>query len=69
MAAVIAWRRRGEFSSRPYEHRLVYLNLAAVGLHQFKEYGWPGGFRGVFTGIFPFAEANSLCRRCARRSS
>lgn len=53
--ALVAWKRRSEFAARPYFHWFIYLHLAAVGLHQFEEYGWPGGFRDAFVGLFPFA--------------
>lgn len=57
--AILAWKRRGEFKTRPYFHWFVYFNLSAVGLHQFEEYGWPGGFRDVFAGVFGTEEAAS----------
>jgi len=50
--ALVAWRRRAEFPAKPYFHWFLYLHLAAVGLHQFEEYGWPGGFRDSFVGVF-----------------
>ncbi len=50
--AALAWFKRRDFASRPYFHWFIYLHLAAVGLHQFEEYGWPGGFRDVFAGVF-----------------
>jgi len=56
----LAWKKRRLFSSRPYFFWFIYLHLAAVGLHQFEEYGWPGGFRDVFAGVFPFENAASL---------
>lgn len=49
---VLAWRKRREFRTRPYWHWFVYLHMAAVGLHQFEEYGWPGGFRDAFVTVF-----------------
>lgn len=58
--AGIAWRRRGEFRVRPYFHWFLYLHLAAVGLHQFEEYGWPGGFRDAFAGVFGDAAAAAI---------
>ena len=58
--AFLAWKRRGNFPSRPYLHWFVYLNLAAVGIHQFEEYGWPGGFRDALAAVFPFAQADAL---------
>jgi hypothetical protein len=51
-AALLAWRQRGDFAAHPWSHWFVYLNLAAVGLHQFEEYGWPGGFRDAFVAVF-----------------
>jgi hypothetical protein len=58
-SALLAWRRRAEFRARPYFHWFLYLHLAAVGLHQFEEYGWPGGFRVAFVAVFndPAAQA------------
>jgi hypothetical protein len=58
--AAIAWRKRSEFGARPYFHWFVYLHLAAVGLHQFEEYGWPGNFRNAFVGVFGTKQAASL---------
>ena len=60
MFATIAWRKRCEFATRPYFHWFVYLHLAAVGLHQFEEYGWPGNFRNAFVGVFGIEQAASL---------
>jgi hypothetical protein len=51
-SAVVAWQRRAEFRASPWFHWFLYLNVAAVGLHQFEEYGWPGGFRDAFVGVF-----------------
>lgn len=48
----IAWQQRHRFSERPYFHWFLYLHMGAVGLHQFEEYGWPGGFRDFLAGIF-----------------
>jgi len=56
----LAWNQRRSFSSRPYFFWFIYLHLAAVGLHQFEEYGWPGGFRDIFAGVFPFENSASL---------
>jgi hypothetical protein len=56
----VAWKRRDEFAARPYFHWFIYLPLTAVGLHQFEEYGWPGGFRNAYVGVFPFAAADAL---------
>ncbi len=50
--ALLAWSRRCAFASRPYYFWFIYLHLAAVGLHQFEEYGWPGGFRDAFVSVF-----------------
>jgi len=58
--AALAWRRRAQFAERPYLHWFVYLHLAAVGLHQFEEYGWPGGFRAAFSGVFALPRAAVL---------
>lgn len=58
--ALFAWRRRRAFTSRPYYFWFIYLHLAAVGLHQFEEYGWPGGFRDVFAGVFGTERAAAL---------
>jgi hypothetical protein len=58
--ALVAWKRRDEFAARPYFHWFIYLPLTAVGLHQFEEYGWPGGFRNAYVGVFPFAAADAL---------
>jgi hypothetical protein len=58
--AALAWARRRDFGARPYFHWFLYLHLAAVGLHQFEEYGWPGGFREAFVGVFGFAEAAAI---------
>jgi hypothetical protein len=55
----LAWRQRATFSARPYFFWFLYLHLAAVGLHQFEEYGWPGGFREVFAGVFANVRAAS----------
>jgi len=52
MFAFLTWRRRNEFTVKPYFHWFIYLHLAAVGLHQFEEYGWPGGFRDAFVSVF-----------------
>lgn len=58
--ALLAWKRREEFATRPYFHWFIYLHLAAVGLHQFEEYGWPGGFRDVFVSVFNIDTADAL---------
>lgn len=58
--AILAWNRRKEFAKRPYHHWFIYLHLAAVGLHQFEEYGWPGGFRDAFVAVFKIGMADSL---------
>ena len=58
--ALVAWKRRAEFETRPYFHWFLYLHLAAVGLHQFEEYGWPGGFRDIFVTVFNIDMAESL---------
>ncbi len=58
--ALVAWKRRPEFATRPYFHWFIYLHLAAVGLHQFEEYGWPGGFRDRFVAVFNSSLAGSL---------
>lgn len=58
--AQLAWRRRKTFDSRPYFFWFLYLHLAAVGLHQFEEYGWPGGFRDAFASVFDNARAASV---------
>jgi hypothetical protein len=58
--AFVAWKRRREFATRPYFHWFIYLHLAAVGLHQFEEYGWPGGFRDTFAAVFNIDAAGSL---------
>jgi hypothetical protein len=57
---MIAWRRRREFRRHPYWHWFVYLHLTAVGLHQFEEYGWPGGFREAFMGVIGSPAAAGL---------
>ena len=58
--ALVAWKRREEFETRPYFHWFIYLHLTAVGLHQFEEYGWPGGFRDRFVTVFRIDMAESL---------
>jgi hypothetical protein len=58
--AALAWHRRGEFASKPYFHWFLYLHLSAVGLHQFEEYGWPGGFRDAFVSVFGIPQAPIL---------
>jgi len=58
--AVVAWRRRAAFRTKPYFHWFLYLHLAAVGLHQFEEYGWPGGFRDAFVAVFRDAAAGTV---------
>jgi len=58
--AALAWHRRSEFTTRPYFHWFIYLHLAAVGLHQFEEYGWPGGFRDSFVAVFGTPDAEAL---------
>lgn len=58
--AALAWWRYGDFSSRPYHHWFLYLHLSAVGLHQFEEYGWPGGFRDAFVSVFGIPQAGML---------
>ena len=58
--AALAWHRRSDFAQRPYFHWFLYLHLAAVGLHQFEEYGWPGGFRDSFVAVFGTPEAKAL---------
>jgi hypothetical protein len=58
--ALIAWVRRKDFGTRPYFHWFIYLHLAAVGLHQFEEYGWPGGFRDIFAAVFSIDTAAAL---------
>ena len=60
VCATLAWRRRNEFAAKPYFHWFIYLHLAAVGLHQFEEYGWPGGFRDSFVAVFGTPEAQAL---------
>ena len=50
--AGIASQKRKAFAARPYFHWFLYLHLTAVGLHQFEEYGWPGGFREAFVAVF-----------------
>jgi hypothetical protein len=57
VAALSAWARRGRFRDHPYAHWFVTLHLTAVGLHQFEEYGWPGGFRDFFAAAFVPAQA------------
>ena len=58
--AALAWRNRNEFALRPYFHWFLYLHMAAVGLHQFEEYGWPGGFRDSFVAVFATPQAQDL---------
>jgi len=58
--ATLAWRRREDFAAKPYFHWFIYFHLTAVGLHQFEEYGWPGGFRDVFVSVFSISEAQAL---------
>lgn len=58
--AGIAWRQRHAFVRHPYRHWFIYLHLTAVGLHQFEEYGWPGGFHDSFVAIFPLPQATTL---------
>lgn len=41
-----------DFFFEAYYFWFIYLHLAAVGLHQFEEYGWPGGFRDAFVSVF-----------------
>jgi len=53
----LAWRRRSRFSSEPFMHWFVYLLLLALGLHQFEEYGWPGGFHSFFVQLTGLAKA------------
>jgi hypothetical protein len=43
--------KRKEFRLKPYHHLFIYLHLAAVGFHQFEEYGWPGGFRDALVAV------------------
>lgn len=58
--AALAWWRHGDFASSPYRHWFLYLHLSAVGLHQFEEYGRPGGFRDAFVSVFGFPQAAML---------
>ena len=57
---VIGWRRRARFGSKPYHHWFIFLHLAAVGQHQFEEYGWPGGFASFFIAMFGLDAASPL---------
>jgi len=57
---LVAWKQREEFRVKPYYHWFIYLHLIAVGLHQFEEYGWPGGFRDFFAAVFGNNMAASL---------
>lgn len=56
----LAWQQRAAFTRTPYVFWFIYLHLAAVGLHQFEEYGWPGGFREAFVAVFQSARAEAL---------
>ena len=58
--SAVAWQQRNKFITSPYRHWFVYLHLAAVGLHQFEEYGWPGGFRAAFVAVFNMDRAGAL---------
>lgn len=58
--ATISWRKRHEFSEKPYFHWFLYLHMAAVGLHQFEEYGFPGHFRDAFVSVFGTPQASVL---------
>jgi len=58
--AALAWHRRDDFAIKPYFHWFLYFHLTAVGLHQFEEYGWPGGFRDAFVSVFAIPEAQTL---------
>ena len=59
-SGVFAWQKRAEFSSRPYFFWFVYFQLAAIGFHEFEEYGFPGHFREAFVGIFGTEKANEV---------
>ena len=59
-SSVIAWHKRAAFEARPYFFWFVYFQLAAVGLHEFEEYGFPGHFREAFVGVFGTERANEL---------
>jgi hypothetical protein len=50
--AALAWSKRARFRADPYLFYFLLLHLAAVGLHQFEEYVWPGGFRDFFVSVF-----------------
>ncbi len=54
---VLTWRRRSRFSSEPFMHWFFYLPLLALGLHQFEEYAWPGGFHAYFFQLTGLAKA------------
>lgn len=54
----LAYRDRSRFSDNPYLFWFLYLHMAAVGVHQFEEYVWPGGFRDFLASVFPVEMAN-----------
>lgn len=58
--ATLAWRTRAGFAQKPYLFWFVWLHMAAVGLHQFEEYGFPGGFRDAFVAVFQSPRAEEL---------
>jgi len=59
-SSVMAWKKRAEFESRPYFFWFVCFQLAAIGFHEFEEYGFPGHFREAFVGMFDTEKANEL---------
>lgn len=58
--AFIAWKKRDQFSGKPYFHWFLYFHMTAVGLHQFEEYGFPGHFREALVNVFGTPHASTL---------
>lgn len=56
----VARKQRSQFSIRPYFFWFVYFHMAAVGLHQFEEYGFPGDFRSAFVNLFGAPRTSTL---------